>query len=60
MPVIALLIKVGDKMKELSNIEQKSNEVQIPVGPIYLNGNLEIPKGSRGIVIFAQGRGVKA
>lgn len=44
-------------MRELSNIEKKSNEVNIPVGPIYLNGNLDIPEGARGIVVLAYGSG---
>lgn len=51
---------MGDKMKELSNIEEKSDEVQIPIGPIYLNGILDIPKGARGIVVFAYGSGSKS
>ncbi len=44
-------------MKELSNVEKKSIEVQIPIGPIYLGGNLDIPKGARGIVVFVHGSG---
>jgi hypothetical protein len=44
-------------MRELSNIEKKNNEVSIPVGPIYLNGNLDIPEGARGIVVLAYGSG---
>lgn len=44
-------------MRELSNIEKKSIEVRIPVGPIYLDGNLDIPKGARGIVVFVHGSG---
>jgi putative phosphoribosyl transferase len=44
-------------MEELSNIEKKSIEVRIPIGPIYLDGNLDIPLGARGIVVFAHGRG---
>jgi putative phosphoribosyl transferase len=48
---------MGDNMKELSNIEKKSIEVQIPIGPIYLGGNLDIPKGARGIVVFVHGSG---
>jgi pimeloyl-ACP methyl ester carboxylesterase len=51
---------VGDKMEELSNIEQESKEVQIPIGPIYLNGDLDIPTGARGIVVFARGTGSKS
>jgi dienelactone hydrolase len=48
---------MGDNMRELSNIEKKSIEVRIPVGPIYLDGNLDIPKGARGIVVFVHGSG---
>lgn len=44
-------------MNELSNKEKKSVEVQIPIGPIYLGGNLDIPAGARGIVIFVHGSG---
>jgi len=44
-------------MRELSNIEEKSTEVQIPIGRIFLNGNLDIPKGARGIVVFVHGSG---
>ena len=54
---MVLSIKImGDNMRELSNIE-KSIEVQIPVGPIYLDGNLDIPNGARGIVVFVHGSG---
>lgn len=47
-------------MNELSNIEKKSTEVQIPIGPISLNGKLDIPAGTKGIVIFAYGSGSKS
>lgn len=47
-------------MEELSSIEQESKEVQIPIGPIYLNGDLDIPTGARGIVVFARGSGSKS
>ena len=46
-----------DDMKELSNAEKKSIVVRIPIGPIYLGGNLDIPKGARGIVVFVHGSG---
>jgi putative phosphoribosyl transferase len=48
---------MGDNMRELSNIEKKSIEVRIPIGPIYLDGNLDIPNGARGIVVFVHGSG---
>jgi putative phosphoribosyl transferase len=44
-------------MKELSDIEKESIEVRIPIGSIDLNGNLDIPKGARGIVVFVHGSG---
>jgi hypothetical protein len=47
-------------MNELSNIEKKCIEVQIPIGPISLNGKLDIPAGTKGIVIFAYGSGSKS
>ncbi len=46
--------------EELFNIGQESKEVQIPIGPIYLNGDLDIPTGARGIVVFARGTGSKS
>lgn len=56
-PIIFVNQSSGDNMRELSNIEKKSNEVQIPIGPINLNGDLNIPEGARGIVLFAYGSG---
>lgn len=44
-------------MKELSKQENRNMEVQIPVGSIYLNGNLDIPERAKGIVVFAHGSG---
>lgn len=44
-------------MRGLSNVEKESIEVRIPIGPIYLNGNLDIPKGARGFVVFVHGSG---
>lgn len=46
-------------MRELSDIERKINEVQIPIGQLHLNGDLDIPTGARGIVVFAYGSGSK-
>jgi putative phosphoribosyl transferase len=48
---------VGDDMKKLSNVEKESIKVRIPIGPIYLNGNLDIPEGARGFVVFVHGSG---
>lgn len=47
----------GDSMKEMSKPEKRSTEVQIPIGPIYLNGNLDIPEKAKGLVVFAHGSG---
>jgi dienelactone hydrolase len=38
-------------------ISHKDNPVRIPVGPIFLEGNLDIPDGAEGIVVFAHGSG---
>lgn len=43
-------------MTELPNTERNA-EVRIPIGSIYLDGNLNIPEGARGIVIFVHGSG---
>ena len=51
------LLEVGDNMRELSNVEKESIKVRIPIGPIYLNGNLDIPEGARGFVVFVHGSG---
>ncbi len=32
-------------------------QVKIPVGPLELEGNLDVPEGARGIVLFAHGSG---
>ncbi|MDQ1254147.1 MAG: putative phosphoribosyl transferase [Euryarchaeota archaeon] len=44
-------------MRELSDMGKESIEVRIPIGPIYLNGNLDIPEGARGFVVFVHGSG---
>ncbi|HSK99604.1 MAG TPA: dienelactone hydrolase family protein [Rubrobacteraceae bacterium] len=31
--------------------------VRVPAGPIYLEGNLVVPEGARGVVLFAHGSG---
>jgi putative phosphoribosyl transferase len=38
-------------------IEKKSLEIRIPIGSIYLEGNLDIPTGASGIVVFVHGSG---
>jgi putative phosphoribosyl transferase len=39
------------------NAGEVSTEIRIPIGPIYLAGNLEIPEGAKGIVVFVHGSG---
>ncbi|WP_406657224.1 dienelactone hydrolase family protein [Methanolobus sp. ZRKC2] len=38
-------------------LDQEENSIKIPLDSIHLEGNLEIPEGARGIVIFAHGSG---
>jgi dienelactone hydrolase len=35
----------------------RENEVKIPFGSVVLNGNLNVPSGAKGIVLFAHGSG---
>ena len=44
-------------MSELSSKGKSSNEIQIPINSITLEGNLTIPEGAKGIVVFAHGSG---
>lgn len=44
-------------MSESSNKGKSSNEIQIPINSITLEGNLTIPEGAKGIVVFAHGSG---
>ncbi|AKB82391.1 hypothetical protein MSBR3_1813 [Methanosarcina barkeri 3] len=44
-------------MRELSNKGKSSNEVKIPINSVTLEGNLTIPEGAKGIVVFAHGSG---
>jgi dienelactone hydrolase len=44
-------------MKELSGKSRSSGEIQIPINSITLEGNLIIPEGAKGIVVFAHGSG---
>ncbi len=44
-------------MEKGSNLMIGQREVQIPVGPIRLPGNLDVPEGAQGIVLFAHGSG---
>lgn len=47
----------GVSMSELSSKSKSSNEIQIPIDSITLEGNLTIPEGAKGIVVFAHGSG---
>lgn len=44
-------------MRELSSKGKSSSEIQIPIDSIILEGNLTIPEGAKGIVVFAHGSG---
>ncbi|MDD4305500.1 MAG: dienelactone hydrolase family protein [Methanosarcina sp.] len=44
-------------MSELSSRGKVSNEIRIPINSITLEGNLTIPEGAKGIVVFAHGSG---
>jgi putative phosphoribosyl transferase len=44
-------------MNESSSKGKSSNEIQIPINSITLEGNLTIPEGAKGIVVFAHGSG---
>jgi len=44
-------------MKESTNNYKNNNKVRIPANSIVLEGNLVIPEGAQGIVIFAHGSG---
>lgn len=37
--------------------DEGGREVQIPAGPVILEGSLSIPEGARGLVLFAHGSG---
>ena len=41
----------------MKSASPEKNEVQIPSGEATINGNLEVPKGAYGIVVFAHGSG---
>ncbi|MDD2340103.1 MAG: hypothetical protein PHG79_07575 [Methanosarcina sp.] len=44
-------------MSELSSKGKISNEIRIPINSITLEGNLTIPEGAKGIVVFVHGSG---
>jgi dienelactone hydrolase len=41
----------------MRNVIEEQNEVSIPAGRVSLEGNLDVPENSRGIVLFAHGSG---
>src|SRR3990167_1131914 len=41
----------------MKNTESSKSDIKIPIGDIYLNGILCIPKNARGIVLFVHGSG---
>src|SRR5262245_10421529 len=47
----------GNAMDHLSNAAAEEQHVQIPSGPVMLEGNLVVPAGARGVVLFAHGSG---
>jgi len=44
-------------MKESSGKSKNNSEIRIPINSITLEGNLIIPEGAKGIVVFAHGSG---
>jgi len=44
-------------MKESSGKSKNNSEIRIPINSITLEGNLVIPEGANGIVVFAHGSG---
>jgi putative phosphoribosyl transferase len=44
-------------MKESSGKSKNNSEIRIPINSINLEGNLIIPEGAKGIVVFAHGSG---
>lgn len=40
-----------------SNFREAEQAVKIPAGPVTLDGNLAVPPGARGVVLFAHGSG---
>jgi putative phosphoribosyl transferase len=37
--------------------DRQASEVKVAAGPVTLEGNLEVPKGAQGVVLFAHGSG---
>jgi putative phosphoribosyl transferase len=51
------LIWGGINLKESSGKSKNNSEIRIPINSITLEGNLIIPEGAKGIVVFAHGSG---
>jgi len=47
----------GINLKESSRKSKNNSEIRIPINSITLEGNLIIPEGAKGIVVFAHGSG---
>ena len=47
----------GINLKESSGKSKNNSEIRIPINSITLEGNLIIPEGAKGIVVFAHGSG---
>ena len=45
------------ELLERSRREQEELPVRVPAGPVELEGNLDVPEGARGVVLFAHGSG---
>src|SRR5688572_23349135 len=41
----------------ISHHDVESRAVRIPVGPVQLEGDLTVPEGAKGVVLFAHGSG---
>ncbi|HKH76102.1 MAG TPA: phosphoribosyltransferase family protein, partial [Rubrobacteraceae bacterium] len=57
--VIELLERSRREHKERSRPEEpvEERQVTVPAGQVELEGNLSVPKGARGVVLFAHGSG---
>lgn len=44
-------------MKKTATVQERETTVRIPVGAVWLEGELALPPGAPGIVVFAHGSG---
>src|SRR2546421_7150095 len=44
-------------MERAMHWEGEENTVRVAAGPVFLDGDLRLPEGARGIVLFAHGSG---